>query len=70
MNKIISIIFFTDSIYCWVNFSADIYKTVLSGNFCLMFIPIALAKCVFPKPTPPKIKSGLNDVPPGLFETA
>ena len=35
-----------------------------------MSIPIACAKCVFPKPTPPKISSGLKDVPPGLFETA
>ena len=28
------------------------------------------AKWVFPKPTPPKINNGLNDVPPGLLETA
>ena len=31
---------------------------------------MALAKCVFPNPTPPKINNGLKDVPPGLFETA
>ena len=31
---------------------------------------MACAKCVLPKPTPPKINNGLNDVPPGLLETA
>ena len=27
-------------------------------------------KCVFPRPTPPYISSGLNAVPPGLLATA
>ena len=53
-----------------MNFSAEIYKTVFSGNLCLIFIPIELAKCVLPNPTPPKINSGLKEVPPGLLETA
>ena len=35
-----------------------------------MSTPIACAKCVFPKPTPPKISNGLNEVPPGLLATA
>ena len=46
------------------------YKTVFSGNACLTLIPIALARWVLPRPTPPKISKGLNEVPPGLFETA
>ena len=56
--------------YCCVNFSAEMYSTVFSGNFSFTLTPIACAKCVFPKPTPPKIKRGLKDVPPGLLETA
>ena len=36
----------------------------------MISIPIAFARWVFPKPTPPKIKNGLKDVPPGLFDTA
>ena len=56
--------------YCWVNFSAEIYRTVFSGNFSLTLTPIACAKWVFPKPTPPKINNGLKEVPPGLLETA
>ena len=31
---------------------------------------MAFAKCVLPKPTPPNIKNGLNEVPPGLLATA
>ena len=31
---------------------------------------MAWAICVFPKPTPPYINNGLNEVPPGLFATA
>ena len=46
--------------YCCVNFSAEIYRTVLSGNFSLIFTPIACAKWVFPKPTFPKINNGLG----------
>ena len=46
------------------------YRTVFSGNFCLIFTPIAFARCVLPSPTPPKINNGLNEVPPGLFDTA
>ena len=46
------------------------YKTVFSGYFFLISIPIAFAKCVLPNPTPPKIKNGLKEVPPGLLATA
>ena len=62
--------FLTESIYCCVNISADMYKTVFSGCLSLISTPIACAKCVLPNPTPPNIKSGLNEVPPGLFATA
>ena len=64
------VFFFTDSIYCCVKISAEIYKTVFSGYLSLISTPIACAKCVLPKPTPPKINNGLNEVPPGLFATA
>ena len=50
-------------------FSAEIYKTVLSGNFCLILTPMAFARWVLPKPTPPNINNGLNEVPPGRFDT-
>jgi hypothetical protein len=46
------------------------YNTVFSGYLSLISTPIACAKCVLPKPTPPNIKRGLNEVPPGLFATA
>ena len=46
------------------------YKTVLSGYLSFMSIPIECAKCVLPKPTPPNMSNGLNDVPPGLLATA
>ena len=46
------------------------YKTVFSGYLSLMSTPIACAKCVFPKPTPPNISNGLKEVPPGLLATA
>ena len=36
------------------------YRTVFSGNFCLIFTPIAFARCVLPSPTPPKINNGLG----------
>ena len=39
-------------------------------KFSLTLTPIACAKCVLPKPTPPKINNGLKEVPPGLLETA
>ena len=68
--KSLRLFFLIASIYCWVNFSAVVYKTVFSGYFFLISIPIAFARWVFPKPTPPKIRNGLKDVPPGLFETA
>ena len=31
---------------------------------------MAFAKCVLPNPTPPNIKNGLKEVPPGLLATA
>ena len=62
--------FLTASTYCWVNFSAVVYKTVFSGYLFLTSIPIAFAKWVLPRPTPPKTKNGLNEVPPGLLATA
>ncbi len=46
------------------------YRTVFSGYLSLMSTPIACAKWVFPKPTPPKISNGLKDVPPGFEATA
>jgi hypothetical protein len=70
MNKIISVVFFTESMYCWVKISAEMYKTVFSGYLSLISTPIACAKCVLPNPTPPKINNGLNEVPPGLLATA
>ena len=62
--------FLTESMYCCVNISAEMYKTVLSGYLSLISTPIACAKCVLPSPTPPKINNGLNEVPPGLLATA
>ena len=56
--------------YCCVNFSAEMYNTVFSGYLSLISTPIACAKCVFPKPTPPNISKGLKEVPPGLLATA
>jgi hypothetical protein len=50
--------------------SAETYKTVFSGSLFFTSIPIALARCVFPKPPPPYINKGLNDGPPGFCETA
>ena len=35
-----------------------------------MSTPIAWTRWVFPRPTPPYINNGLNEVPPGLFATA
>ena len=64
------VFFFTASIYCCVNFSAAIYKTVLSWYLSLISTPIAWARCVFPSPTPPKINNGLKEVPPGFAATA
>jgi hypothetical protein len=51
MNKIISVVFFTESMYCWVKISAGtkLFFWVLS----LISTPIACAKCVLPNPTPP-----------------
>ena len=34
----------------------------------MISIPIAFAKWVFPNPTPPNIKNGLNEVPPSLCD--
>ena len=53
-----------------MNLSAVVYKTVFSGYLFFISIPIAFAKWVLPKPTPPNTRKGLNDVPPGLLETA
>jgi hypothetical protein len=53
MNKIISVVFFTESMYCWVKISAEMYKTVFLGVLSLISTPIACAKCVLPNPTPP-----------------
>ena len=64
------VFFLTDSTYCWVNFSAEIYKTVLSMYFSLIYTPIACAKWVIPRPTLQKINNGLKEVPPGLLPTA
>ena len=60
----------TESINCCVNFSEEIYNTVLSGYLSLISTPIACAKWVLPRPTPPYINKGLKEVPPGLFATA
>ncbi|MNG07651.1 hypothetical protein D3C84_909650 [compost metagenome] len=68
--KSLRLFFLTESIYCCVKISAEIYKTVFSGYLSFTSTPIACAKCVFPKPTPPKINNGLNEVPPGLLATA
>ena len=68
--KSFRLFFFTESIYCWVKISAEMYKTVFSGYLSFISTPIACAKCVLPRPTPPKINNGLNEVPPGLFATA
>ena len=34
-------------------FSLEVYSTFMLGLFCLMRLPIACIRCVFPRPTPP-----------------
>src|SRR5690606_36919869 len=56
--------------YCWTNFSACTYSTILSGKLVLTEEPIAWIRCDFPRPVCPYRKSGLKEVPPGLPATA
>jgi hypothetical protein len=54
MDKIIYGCFLTESIYCCVKISAEMYKTVFQDIY-LISTPISMCKCVLPSPTPPKI---------------
>ena len=52
----------------FVNVSDVIYSIFADGLFSNIWLPIACIKWVFPNPTPPYIKNGLN-FNPGASET-
>ncbi len=52
-----------------MNFSELTYRTTLLGCDRFTSFPIAWARCVLPRPTPPYKTSGLNELAPGFSAT-
>ena len=52
-----------------VNFSLVTTTTFLLGSVFITLFPMACIRCVFPRPTPPYIISGLKELCPRLLAT-